>query len=294
MITAATNIDPPGAASPWVAQELWVHFYHPYLQFMYLNNAYHFYSPEPGPPALVWFHIKYKDGHVKWFKIPHRDRDPAPIHHTRLLSITESTAVMYVQAPEDFAAIREIQQDRLSWGREYDIPTEDQNYIQMPVNMQYQEPQEYSKVMIASYVRHVADEFPWLGDAGNPVASIKVYRFRQNIISPLAMSEGRNPLDKTWFIGYYMGEYDRTGTLLHDEDRFDPVTKKQVDSKDRFRYWYIPIYYRRADGQPMTPDTKFEDMRLKDCLTQHARLDLSVYPPEVRDDPTDTPWDDGP
>ena len=92
MITAATTIDPPGASAPWVSQQAWL-WYRPYLQFMYLNNAYHFYSPEPGPPALVWFHIKYKDGQVKWVKIPHRDDDPVPIHHTRLLSITESTAM---------------------------------------------------------------------------------------------------------------------------------------------------------------------------------------------------------
>ena len=112
MITAATTIDPPGAAAPWVSEMLWVHVYRPYLQFMYLNNAYHFYSPEPGPPALVWFHIKYKDGRVKWFKIPHRDDDPVPIHHTRLLSITESTVRSTCSRRKVRRSARTIQQNR--------------------------------------------------------------------------------------------------------------------------------------------------------------------------------------
>lgn len=295
MITAATAINPPGNSAPWVSEVLHQDVYRPYLEFMYLNNAYHFYSPEPGPPALVWFHIKYKDGRVKWFKIPNRDKDPLSIHHTRLLSITESTCGTYPQAPEDYAHRTEIEQDRQAWGRVYHIPTEDQNYIPMTINMQYQEAEPYAVEMIESYVRHVADEFPWLGDANNPVESIKVYRFRQTIISPLAMADNRSPLDKSLFVGYYEGEYDATGKMLHTEDRLDPTTHKQVDSKDRFRYWYMPIYYRRRDNQPMTPDTKPEDEVLEDCLTRHARLDLSVYPPVIRDgpnDPPDSPWDD--
>jgi hypothetical protein len=33
-----------------------------------------------------------------------------------------------------------------------------------------------------------------------------------------------------------------------------------------------------------------DDYEMVDCLTQHARLDLSKSPPVVTDDPTDTPW----
>ena len=142
MITAATTIDPPGASAPWVSQKAWL-WYRPYLQFMYLNNAYHFYSPEPGPPALVWFHIKYKDGQVKWVKIPHRDDDPVPIHHTRLLSITESapSAVPCSNRRnriwEDSITRTAAQRRRLSTSRWRRANI-------MPLQPQYQETQVYS------------------------------------------------------------------------------------------------------------------------------------------------------
>ena len=283
MITAATTISPPGSEAPWVSQELWVRFYRPYLQFMYLNNAYHFYSPEPGPPALVWFHIKYKDGRVKWFKIPHHDDDPVPIHHMRLLSITESTSLTYTRPPEDPLTLMNIKFARVKAGDEYGIPLVDENFIQIAVPQnesdpgpQYQEPQPYSQKMIESYVRHVAHEFPWLGDAGNPVSAIKVYRFRQNMINPEPMAEHRNPTDPTLFSGYYEGEYDRNGKMLHPDIRDEQGNLLQ--RQDPFLYWYIPIYYRTTTGQPWTPETPFEDLRLKDCLTRHARLDLDNRP----------------
>src|SRR5204863_8317780 len=58
--------------SPWLMIYLWQTVYRPYLQFMYLNNAYHFYAPEPGPGMLLWFQVKYEDGTYQWVKLPQR------------------------------------------------------------------------------------------------------------------------------------------------------------------------------------------------------------------------------
>ena len=33
----------------------------------------------------------------------------------------------------------------------------------------------------------------------------------------MAMAQGRSPLDKTLFVGYYEGEYDKDGALLHPD-----------------------------------------------------------------------------
>jgi hypothetical protein len=287
MITAATTIEPPGASAPWVSRQLWSNVYRRYLQFMYLNNAYHFYSPEPGPPALVWFHIKYDSGQVKWFKIPHRDDDPVPIHHTRLLSITESTAVASTQPPQDQTRWSDIKFNRETAGKVYDIKTAP-DYI-MPESLQYQETQIFSQKMIESYVRHVAWEFPSLGDPNNKVKSIKVYRLRHRIISAQEVAEGHSPLDKLMYIGFYQGEYDPAGKLLHaDYDANGNVT--QVN--DPFRFWYMPIYFQPKDHSKFyRPDMKPDELELVDSLTQHGRLDLDER--KVIDDPNDTPWGDG-
>ncbi len=48
ILTATVNVDPPGLVGSWLANRVWIYVYRPYLNFMYLGNAYHFYSPEPG------------------------------------------------------------------------------------------------------------------------------------------------------------------------------------------------------------------------------------------------------
>src|SRR5437667_416198 len=51
-IFMATASPPP---TPWLVEQMFQRVYNPYLQFMYLRNAYHFYSPEPGPASLLCF-----------------------------------------------------------------------------------------------------------------------------------------------------------------------------------------------------------------------------------------------
>ena len=287
IITAATTIDPPGASAPWVSQKAWL-LYRPYLQFMYLNNAYHFYSPEPGPPALMWFHIKHKDGQVKWVKIPHRDDDPVPIHHTRLLSITESAAATTMQQPAE-PLWDDLKFDRQRNGDAYDIPLAPENI--MPFAMQHQETQAYSQRMQESYVRHIARLYPGADD--NPITGIKVYRLRHTIMNPEPMAEGRNLLDHTLFVAFYQGEFNKDGKLLYP-DAYDKMGNL-IGRKDPFRFWYMPIYYQPKDHTlPYRPDMKPDELELVDCLSRHARLDITKKPTEQPPDPNDSPWDDAP
>jgi hypothetical protein len=95
ILTAVTSVQP----APWISNQLWVRVYRPYLQFMYLNNAYHFYSPDPGPAQQLWFRVAYTDevgqAHGYWLRFPNRDDSPLldPLYqeYQRQLSITEST-----------------------------------------------------------------------------------------------------------------------------------------------------------------------------------------------------------
>jgi hypothetical protein len=61
ILCAVTSVQPRDQPAPWLSHTLWTRVYRPYLTFMYLTNAYHFYSPDPGPPSLLWFRIESKD-----------------------------------------------------------------------------------------------------------------------------------------------------------------------------------------------------------------------------------------
>src|SRR5207245_8728727 len=101
-IFMATTSPPP---TPWLTEQLFQRVFNPYLQFVYLRNAYHFYSPEPGPASLVAFHLKTETGsdpstgakqyQYEWVVIPRRPadvRDPLGLSYYRRLSLTEQMA----------------------------------------------------------------------------------------------------------------------------------------------------------------------------------------------------------
>ena len=48
--------------SPWLTDQTFARVYFPYLQFVYLRNAYHFYSPDPGPASVLAFLLKTETG----------------------------------------------------------------------------------------------------------------------------------------------------------------------------------------------------------------------------------------
>ena len=67
------------APGTWIASTLWNFFYRPHLQFMYLNEGYHYFAPEPPPAALIWFCIHYEPNsngspNWRWIKVPDFDK----------------------------------------------------------------------------------------------------------------------------------------------------------------------------------------------------------------------------
>jgi hypothetical protein len=142
----------------------------------------------------------------------------------------------------------------------------------LPLDAQYREPQDLAKKLIASYARHVALSYPHPRDPSIKVTSVKVYRVTHNIISPVELSKGYSPLDKTRYMVYFQGEFDPSGKLLHP--------------RDPFLYWYLPIVMVppdypgpgtaiRVNVQPpedWSPENwPPKDWRLLDCYEIHAK-----------------------
>lgn len=231
MAVTVTSIDPPGATGPWVSKQLWTWVYRPYLSFLYLTNAYHFYSPNPGPPSFLWFVVTYQDGSYRWVKMPDRRNSPIGMHYQRHLTLPEhSFAAMPMPIlPTPLRGSWQMIYHRRELGStlEY-LP--DGRPIPMvqdvEVTLQYREPAEVSKKLMGSIARRVF----WTEqdrDASNSIKSVKIYRVTHQILTPAELAAGHSPFAKEKHWPFYLGEYDGEGRLL------DPL--------DPFLYWLVPI-----------------------------------------------------
>jgi hypothetical protein len=257
ILTSVASVPPRNEAPPWLAMQLWTHVYRPYLLFAYLTNAYHFYSPDPGPPTLLWFHVEYADGSARWIKIPNRRESPVGLHHQRMLAAAESVNQPIMGPPLLNAELisqweqKAKQKYELLPGIPHDTGEEILKRRQLacdtfkfvdpndgrpaPLKMlgeplwgaQYSEPQEMARRLLSSYARHIAHTSPDPSNPHNPVKAVRIYRVIHNLISPRELNEGKDPLDPTTFMPHYMGKYDLEGRLL--------------DPKDPFLFWHVPI-----------------------------------------------------
>jgi hypothetical protein len=274
ILTAVTAVPPREEQAPWLAMQLWTRFYRPYLTFMYLTNAYHFYSPDPGPPQLLWFRIEYTDRSYRWIKIPNRKESPVGLHYQRLLALTESTnqpmpmPLPLDQVPEwetHFGVkyprdnLNEIMRRRTEAGSA--IHPEIQLAVDLLPANQYSEPQELSKKLIASYARHIALTSPHPTISEVAVDNVRIYRVTHRLISPAELVQGKSALDPIFYMPYYMGKFDVHGNLL--------------DPKDPFLYWYLPIVW--VDQRYPEPGTAIRvnappppNKKLLDCVKIHA------------------------
>lgn len=263
ILTAVSSVAPHGEPPPWLSMQLWTHFYRHYLFFGYFTNAYHFYSPDPGPATLLWFHVEYADGSVRWIKIPNRHESPIGLHHQRMLAAAEGTMTpgfllanrediehweeRYKRPYELLPGIPHASRDEIINRRRMaslhqNFPFVDPKDIDPKTNqprpapllfldelppVQYNEPGELQRRLIASYARHIAHTTPDPRDPSNAVVAVRIYRVVHRMISPGDLLDGKHPLDDWNFSPYYMGKYDPEGKLL--------------DPEDPFLFWHVPI-----------------------------------------------------
>jgi hypothetical protein len=248
ILTAITAVPPRNEQAPWVSMQLWTNFYRHYLTFAYLTNAYHFYSPDPGPPTLLWYYVKYEDGTYRWIKLPNRQESPLGLVHARMLAAGEMTnnpggiPLLSADVVPDWEK---------RYGRKYEllpgVPHDTWDTIltrrrlgetlsySQPIQLvrdepevnQYSEPQEVARRLLASYGRHIARSSPNPEHPEVPVKYVRIYRVTHNLISPRELAQGRLPTEDTYYSAIYVGKYDRDGNLL--------------DPRDPFLFWYMPI-----------------------------------------------------
>jgi hypothetical protein len=247
---------------PWILQQSQHWIFGRYLDFMYLNNGYRFYSPEPSPASQLWCRIVYQrgpDAVSRWVKLPDMDDRGHPkytfsLQYTRRLALTESVSrtepppqMMERSAngelvPARFVVLRDAQTPHPTM-QKLGVPVPPGPSLAIPMHPDpsvpmYQKPNFEGRQLLTSYARHllampVPKEYP-----GYQPVSVKIYRVQHRIIGAEMLNMGADPWDPIYFLPYYNGQFDREGRLM--------------DPNDPFLYWVLPIL-RQNENDPKSP-----------------------------------------
>lgn len=279
-ILAATTWPSP---TPWITQQLMARVFSPYLRAAYLTNAYHFYSPEPGPASLLHILVRYElddpaggkpTTESEWVVFPNRQehmKDPLALSYYRRLSLTEAASQMTPDAQTaDTFNRTEAQAARYQVaisgyarpgadGREEKvvIPTAPAEFESAAGQYRVPDPMT-SRNLLPSYARHLAHS---LTAPGRRVVNVKLYRLEHRVVPPEYFAGvGRyahlDPYHPTTYRAYFLGDYKPDGTL--------------VNPRDPLLYWLIPVLPKPGGAAPGDKNHVDYD----DYLSKHAGYEV--------------------
>jgi hypothetical protein len=246
LLTHTTLPETYSSPPPWVSTQAANRLYSDYSRFLYLINAYHFYSPDPGPASHLFLYIEYqtdeddkdeKTGEVKrtadgrpvkvktaeWVNMPQRTtqyRDPLGMTYYRRLSLTELVS----QAPpggvtgasvEKANAVQRRRDNQLGL---LGVPVPGAVGYGNEIDLsQYRVPLPHiRRQLFPSYARHVARVYtgPRKRADGTTVqytvTRVKMFRVEHRVLSPNQFLGYDNPLD----VQYHPGQPPRKMGLL--------------------------------------------------------------------------------
>lgn len=280
--------------APWLIQQSWVRVFRPYLEFMYLNNAYHFYAPEPGPTSYLWFRLIYVDENDDskeygwWYKTPQVD-DRGRLNHTaaleyqRMLSLTEAVAPKENPPPELILSndgfqmvVNPIYQRRRDVQPMAAVPigVELGPWKRIPYLRDVAEaaqlhiPNDPSMRLYRSFARFVSRKYevhPEPQFAHLKFKSVKIYRVVHSIPTIFILMNGIPPIDPQLYHPFYVGNFDASG--------------KQLQDNDPYLYWLLPS----VRETPFDPDSA-----IRDYARYHAG-DPNWYRPRGKTEWTEPP-----
>jgi hypothetical protein len=259
--------------TPWITQQVMSRVYTPYLRAVYLTNAYHFYSPEPGPASLLYVLLTYDvDGRPvsEWEVMPTRARhmkDPLGLSYYRRLSLTEAVSQTLPdgQTADTFNRVK-AQEDRgrvaiTGFTRPGPDGKPETVVIPLPppefepLAAQYRVPDPLVlRNLLPSYARHLAGS---RSAPGRAVTNVRLYRLEHRVVPPESfIGAGRypriDPFHPTTYRAYFLGDYDPAGKL--------------VNPQDPLLYWLIPITPKPGGAAPGDKDK----IDFDDYLSRHA------------------------
>lgn len=262
ILSAITSPSP----TPFLTDQYWRRVAREYLMFAYFNNAYQFYSPDPGPACEIWACVHYKQpGAVDddpdapkecaWVYIPKREahhKDPLGLTFYRRLALSERLA-QYVSRNYRLPPAEATAVERRRQTEDARIPrfgyAEGQRAIPNDLVI---------RQILPTFARHLA----WANARpGWEVKGVKIYRtlhvittldqfvgFDSNLNGPTAP---RSPYSPMLYLPYYQGEFDPAGRLKDPESPMlywlvplietsvPPASRDEFKKEGGFRHYYI-------------------------------------------------------
>jgi hypothetical protein len=244
-ILSAIVVRPPkGGEPPWLAKQAWTRVYRPYLMFTRLDDPYHFFTPKPELATLLWFRVAFADGTSHWTQVPDHAECHNPVEYRRLAALAtalnSTTGLGTPHTDDERLFLEHFLKRRIEAGKTFQPPIPPADT--MPLAEQFREPTIEAKLLLASYVRHVArtTKHPLGHDV--PVAAVKVYRVEYTSPPAMHFQAGRSPRDPALYQAWYQGEYEPDGRLITKLEIVRNARGEQIGHvQDPFLYWLIPI-----------------------------------------------------
>jgi hypothetical protein len=282
-IFMAVTSPPP---SPWLTEQLFTRVYNPYLQFMYLRNAYHFYSPEPGPASLLCFvlttyDLKDKVGadgkpvldgngapvketladvmaldpdarrkrvvRTEWVILPRRPADVRdPLGLTYYRRLSLTEQVARVY-PGLLSTTEQLEKSQV-WQRRSSVRTDFPLHpAEQPV-YQYRVPNpDIARVLLPSYTSHVVLHYG--KDADLDRTTVKMYRFEHRTLD-VGTFTGKTTPDKKPLNPYHPSTY--RPYYLGEYDVYGTL----LDPQEPMLYWLVPVIQKPGGPAPGDPDPR--------------------------------------
>lgn len=266
-ILAATTWPNP---TPWVTEQIGTRVHIKYLMFMYLRNAYHFYSPEPGPASHIFALVTYDaidpatgKPETQWVRMPDRaehTKDPLGLTYYRRLSLTEqvSQTIPEYITPAGFERIDvRVRRDKVARGEFANYPRIPYAppEVEQPI-YQYRMPYPtITRYVLPSYAGHILRTQVSPGASKAKAKTVKLYRLEHRVIDVRMFRDGVSPYHPITYRPYFLGEF-----RLNDADRAE-----LADPQDPMLYWLVPIVPKTTPGKAEKAEDEIEDF-----LTRHA------------------------
>lgn len=188
---------------PFVMRQLSTLF-RPYLKTMWLDNAYRFYAPDPGPTDVLWFHLNYADGSTRWTQVPRREDFYFRMPFQRHMSIALLASMMVEQEPVP------ARDNNESLARILASNTPIMRTVLTPVG----------EIFYRSYARHIARTDKQHPRTHAELASMDCYLVKYNIRSPFEMRMKLDMYDPRMLRILQVATFTPDGLICNHEEGF--------------------------------------------------------------------------